>query len=49
VWVVWQHYREAVVCILALRWFKWDCSMDFRWPVNTCLKIVVLEAQGDAV
>jgi hypothetical protein len=33
-------------------YFKWECCelpVDFQWPVNTYLRMVVLEVQGDAV
>jgi hypothetical protein len=52
---VWQHGREAVVCVLALRkqcgliGIACELPVDFQWPVNTCLRMVVLEVQGDAV
>jgi hypothetical protein len=26
-----------------------ELPVDFWWPVSTCLRMVVLEAQGDAV
>lgn len=53
-WAVWQHDREGVVCVLALRklcglsGIACELPVDFRWPVNTCLRMVVLEAQDDA-
>jgi hypothetical protein len=55
VWAVWHNGREGVVCILALRKvcglsvIACELPVDFRWPVNTCLRMVVLEAQGAAV
>jgi hypothetical protein len=52
---VWQHSREGFVCDLALRklcgliGIACEIPVDFRWPVNTCLRMVVLQAQCDAI
>jgi hypothetical protein len=45
---VWQHGREAVLCVFGLMeavWFKLDC----RWTSSQYLRMVVLEAQGGSV
>ena len=50
-WAVWQNGIEVFVCVLALRklcvLIRIDCErpVDFRWPVSTSLRMVVLEAQ----
>jgi hypothetical protein len=51
---VWQHGREAVVCfgLEEAVWFKCDClraSGGLPEASQYCLRMVDLEAQGDAV
>ena len=55
-WAEWWKGCQVFVCILAL-WMQCGFSgivcglpVDFRWPVNTWLRVGVLEAQdGGAV
>ena len=54
-WAVRQNGFEVFVCILALRKLRVlsgiDCGLpvDIRWPVDTWLRMAVLEAEGGAV
>jgi hypothetical protein len=48
--VVWQHGREAVLCVSALRKLCGICGIAGGLPVaSQYLRTVVVEAQGDAV
>ena len=48
-WAVWWNSRDGVVCILALWKLCGGLLVDFLWPVNTSLRMGVLEAQNGVV
>jgi hypothetical protein len=48
--VVWQHGREAILCVLTLRKLCGLSGIASRLPVaSQYLRMVILDAQDDAV
>ncbi len=50
-WAGWQNGHKVIVCVLTLRKLRglsgivYGLPVDFQWPINTYLRMVVFEVE----